>query len=128
VVLSLPILYLIAHWALIEVGNEVVVLRTEEPDGSWYESRLWIVDDSGYAWLHGDRRSRWMRNLESRSTVKIARGGETARYRATQIPGPHLGIHEKLREKYGLADRWVRLTGPDKETTAPVRLERLPPS
>jgi hypothetical protein len=128
VVLSPPILYVLAHWALIEIGNEVIVLRTEEPDGTWHESRLWIVDDAGFAWLHGDRRSRWMRDLESRPLVEIVRDGKTARYRATQMPGPHPRIHEKLREKYGFADRWVRLTGPDNETTAPVRLEPLQPS
>jgi hypothetical protein len=66
-----------------------------------------------------------MRNLESRPIVEIVRGGEVARYRATQLPGPHPRIHEKLRQKYGFADRWVRLTGPDRPTTAPVRLERL---
>jgi hypothetical protein len=126
-VLSLPALYVLAHWALIEAGNEVIVLRTEEPDGTWHESRLWIVDDAGLAWLHGARRARWMRNLASRPLVEVVRGGKAARYRATQMPGPHLRTHEKLREKYGFADRWVRLTGPDKETTAPVRLERLPP-
>jgi hypothetical protein len=87
-VLALPILYVLAHSALIEVGNEVVVVRTEEPDGTWHDSRLWIVDDAGHAWLHGDRRSRWMRNLESRPIVEIVRGGEAARYRATQVPGP----------------------------------------
>jgi hypothetical protein len=99
VVLSLAILYALAHWALIEIGNEVIVLRTMEADGAWHESRLWIVDDSGYAWLHGDRRSRWMRNLEARPIVEIVRMGKTARYRATQMPGPHPRIHDRLREK-----------------------------
>ena len=126
VLVALPILYVLGHWALIETGNEVIVLRTQEDDGTWRESRLWIVDDAGSAWLHGDRRSRWMRNLEARPTVEIVRAGKTARYRATQEPGPHPRIHERLREKYGLADRWVRFTGPDKPTTAPVRLVPLP--
>jgi hypothetical protein len=125
-ILFLALAYVLAHWALIEAGREVVVLRTEEPDGTWLESRLWIVDDGPVAWLHGAD-SRWMHNLEARPTVEVVRGGETHRYRATPVPGPHPRVHELLRSKYGSADRWVRLSGPDNERTRPVRLERLEP-
>lgn len=116
--------YVLAHWALIETGQEVIVLRTQQDDGAWLESRLWIVDDGPVSWLHGAD-SQWMRNLEARPVVEVVRGGETHRYRATPVPGPHPRIHELLRAKYGLADRWVRFVGPDGETTRPVRLERL---
>ena len=116
--------YVAAHLALIEFGREVVVLRTEEPDGSWHEARLWIVDDAGAAWLHGAN-SRWMRNLKARPIVEIERAGATRRYRAEAVPGPHPRIHELLRSKYGVADRWVRIIGPDDEHTMPVRLVAL---
>jgi hypothetical protein len=125
VLVGLCITYVLAHWALIETGREVIVLRTEEPDGRWYETRLWIVDDGATSWLHGGN-SRWMRNLKARPIVEIVRGGATHRYRATPVPGPHPRIHELLRAKYGIADRWVRLVGPDGESTMPVRLEMLP--
>lgn len=121
--LVLALGYVVAHGILIEVGREVVVLRTEEPDGTWLESRLWIVDDGAVAWLHGAD-SRWMHNLEARPIVEVTRGGETHRYRATPVPGPHPRVHELLRAKYGVADRWVRLVGPDGPRTRPVRLER----
>jgi len=116
--------YVLAHWALIEVGREVIVLRTENPGGGWLETRLWIVDDGGFSWLHGGD-SDWMRNLRARPIVEIERGGETHRYRADAVPGPHPKIHELLRAKYGVADRWVRFVGADNESTKPVRLERL---
>ena len=118
--------YVAAHWALIEVGREVIVLRTENPDGGWLETRLWIVDDGAISWLHGGN-SAWMHNLRARPIVEIERAGETHRYRADAVPGPHPKLHELLRAKYGLADRWVRFIGPDKESTTPVRLERLEP-
>jgi hypothetical protein len=124
VVLGLCIAYLLAHAALIEIGREVIVLRTQEPDGGWLETRLWIVDDGGVSWLHGAD-SRWMHNLEARPTVEVERGGETHRYRAQPVPGPHPKLHELLRAKYGVADRWVRFIGPDDESTTPVRLEPL---
>lgn len=124
-VLAVAVAYVLAHAALIEIGNEVIVLRTQEADGSWYESRLWIVDDDGASWLHGNRGSRWMENLAARPTVEVRRAGETHRYRAAIVPGPHPRIHERMREKYGAADRWVRFVGPDGPRTAPVRLERM---
>ena len=122
VILGLGVAYVLAHWALIEVGREVIVLRTEEPDGGWIESRLWIVDDEGVSYLHGGD-SGWMHNLKARPIVEVERGGETRRYRAVPVPGPHPRIHELLRAKYGIADRWVRFVGPDKEYTMPVRLD-----
>jgi len=119
---ALCVAYVAAHWALIELGREVIVLRTENAGGDWLESRLWIVDDGASSWLHGGD-SAWMRNLKARPIVELERGGETHRYRAYAVPGPHPEIHELLRAKYGLADRWVRFVGPDNEVTMPVRLE-----
>lgn len=123
---GLCVAYVVAHWALIEVGREVIVLRTENPDGGWLETRLWIVDDGAFSWLHGGD-SAWMHNLRARPIVEIERGGETHRYRAEAVPGPHPKLHELLRAKYGVADRWVRFVGPDNESTTAVRLERLDP-
>ena len=127
--LALAVGYVLAHWALIETGREVIVLRTREPDGTWLETRLWIVDDGGFSWLHGAN-SRWMANLKARPLVELVRVGETRALRATVIPGPHPNIHERLRAKYGVADWWVRTVHPDDEHTAPVRLEPAaePPS
>jgi hypothetical protein len=124
VIVALPVAYLLAHWALIETGREVIVLRTEEPDGSWHLARLWIVDEGGVSWLHGAN-SRWMRNLRERPIVEVERGGQTRRYRAVAVPGPHPRVHELLRAKYGIADRWVRFIGRDDENAMPVRLESL---
>jgi hypothetical protein len=126
VLVLLAIAYVIAHLTLIETGREVVVLRTEEDGGAWLETRLWIVDDAGVSWLHGNRGSEWMQNLEEHPVVELDRGGERRRYRATPVPGPHPRIHELLRAKYGLADRWVRFVGPDGESTTPIRLDPTP--
>jgi hypothetical protein len=123
-ILGLCVAYVLAHGALIEVGREVIVLRTQQEDDGWLESRLWIVDDGAVSWLHGGD-SHWMRNLKDRPIVEIERSGETRRYRAQAVPGPHPRIHELLREKYGVADWWVRVIGPDNELTMPVRLEPL---
>lgn len=124
IVVGLGVAYMLAHWALIEVGREVVVLRTQNSDGRWLETRLWIVDDGGYAWLHGGD-SRWMQNLRDRPVVEVERAGETHRYHAHPDPSVHARIDEALRAKYDVADRWVRFVAPDSDAATPVRLEPL---
>jgi hypothetical protein len=113
----------LAHYALIEVGQEVVTLRTQRAKGSWQSTRLWAVGDAGSVWLHsaGDD---WLPRFAN-PEVELERRGETRRYRATPLPGPHPRIHELLRAKYGVADWWVRLIGPDDETVCVVRLDPL---
>src|SRR5262245_15240674 len=110
--------------ALIEIGREVVTLRTQRADDTWQETRLWIVDDGASSFLHSGGED-WARRFQGDPVVEVERKGETRRYRAHAVPGPHPRVHELLREKYGLADRWVRLIGPDNEGTLAVRLDPL---
>ena len=118
------LLLVLAHLAFIEIGREVVTLRTQRADGTWQETRLWIVDDGGSAWLHSAGAD-WASRFDGDAVVEVERGGTTRRYRAHPAPGPHPRVHELLREKYGLADRWVRLLGPDAADTLAVRLDPL---
>lgn len=126
ILVGLAVLLVAAHLAVIEIGREVVTLRTQRADGTWQKTRLWIVDDGDSSWLHsaGDD---WLKRFEGNPVVEVERQGQVRRYRATPVPGPHPHIHELLREKYGWADRWVRVLGPDNAKTVPVRLDPLPP-
>lgn len=114
----------LGHLALIEVGREVVTLRTRRPDGSLQKTRLWIVDDGGASWLHSGG-ERWRKRFEGDPIVELERAGEIRQCRAHAVPGPHPRVDRLLREKYGLADRWVRFLAPDNETTLVVRLDPL---
>jgi hypothetical protein len=123
IALGLPATYAVAHLVLIEIGREVIVLRTQDAEGTRLETRLWIVDDGQHAWIHGAD-SRWMRNLRANPVVEVERGGKSQQYLAVPAPGPHQRVHELLREKYGVADWWVRFIAGD-EGSVPVRLESL---
>jgi hypothetical protein len=112
----------LGHLALIEIGREVVTLRTQRPDGTWHATRLWVVDDAGSTWLHSGGAD-WAKRFEGDPIVELERGGEIRRYRAHAVPGPHSRIDELLREKYGVADRWVRFLAPDNDQVLPVRLD-----
>jgi hypothetical protein len=113
-----------AHLALIEVGREVVTLRTRRPDGSLWRTRLWVVDDGGSAWLHSAGEA-WKKRFDGDPVVELERHGEIRSYRAHPVPGPHPKIDELLREKYGFSDRWVRFIAPDGDRVLVVRLDPL---
>ena len=116
------VLLVLAHLAFIEMGHEVITLRTQRPDGSWQQTRLWIVDDGASSWLHSGGAA-WKRRFDGDPIVELERGHRTLRYRAHAVPGPHPNVDRLLREKYGLADRWVRFISPDNEDTVAVRLD-----
>jgi hypothetical protein len=113
-----------AHLAVIEIGHEVVTLRTQRPDGTWQKTRLWLVDEGDSSWLHsgGDA---WLARFDGDPVVEVEREGRIRRYRAHAVPGPHPRVDQLLREKYGVADRWVRFLSPDNEKTVAVRLDPL---
>jgi hypothetical protein len=129
IILGLVGLYAVAHLALIELGREVVVLHKWTSDRTTRPTRLWIVDDDpASAWFHhGYSKSPWIQRLEQDPIVKVERAGVTGTYHATPDPGSHERVHQLLREKYGVADWWVRLiTGTTENCPAlPVRLERI---
>jgi hypothetical protein len=127
----------LAHLALIEVGREVVVVHEPTPSGGVRRARLWIVDDGPYSWIHpGNANAQWwVRHMDANPIVEVERGGRTRRYRARPDPAADPKVHQLLRQKYGIADRWVRfLTGTDTQsgivtgekcTAVPIRLEPI---
>ena len=117
----LLIVVVVTHFAMIEVGREVVTLRTQNPDGTWKETRLWVVDYDGSTWLHSAGPV-WAHRFDDQPVVELERSGSVQRYTATPVSGPHPEIDAALREKYGIADRWVRFIAPCDESTLPVRL------
>ena len=122
ILFAAAVLAIAAHFALIEVGREVVTLRTQRPDGSWQATRLWIVDDGRSAWLHSAGPD-WRKRFDGDPVVQVERADGVHLYRAHAVPGPHPDVHRLLREKYGIADRWVRFLAPDDDQTLAVRLD-----
>ena len=121
-VVALAAVAVAGHLALIEVGREVVTLRTPVAGAGWMESRLWVVDHDGAVWLHSAGAG-WLARFEGDPIVELRRGDEVRRYRASLVPGPHPAIDALLRQKYGVADRWVRFLAPCDESVVPVRLD-----
>ena len=114
ILFAVAVMLVVGHLAFIEIGREVVTLRTQNPDGSWRETRLWIVDQGGTPWLHSGGAS-WLARFDGDPIVELKRNGEIRRYRAHPMPGPHPEIDLALRAKYGVADRGFARRSPDDE-------------
>jgi hypothetical protein len=138
ILLGIPLTYVVVHLALIEVGQEIVVLHKWKGEGEMSRSRLWIVGDGEREWLHhGYANSPWIRRLEVDPIVEIDRDGDTHRYRAFPDPEAEAKVHRLLREQYGVADVLVRFWwGTDTEKglasgetckAVPMRLEAIEP-
>jgi hypothetical protein len=119
--MAIAVAAVLVHFIVIELGREVVTLRTEASDGSWKQTRLWVVDYDGDPWLHSAGEE-WEQRFERNPVVELVRRGKTERYQAEPDRSAHAAIDDALREKYGLADRWVRFLAPCDELVLPVRL------
>jgi hypothetical protein len=122
VVLGLLLAVLALEMIAAESG-EVVVLRTTDPAGAPQETRLWVVDDAGHAWLRsGNDGASWYRNLSERPDVEVVRGSETLRARAVPQVDARARVNDLMLAKYGWADRFIGfLFGRD--DSIPIRLD-----
>ena len=126
----------------------IVSLMEELEAADWYRQRADDCDDPklkeillhnmGEEVEHAAMILEWLRRNDPRfdkelreylftenDIVEVERQGHVGRYRAHAVPGPHPRVDELLREKYGIANRWVRFLSPDNEKTVAVRLDPL---
>jgi hypothetical protein len=125
--LGLLLVFGMSIMAASESGDEIVVLHTTDADGVSHETRLWVVDDAGHAWLRaGQPGSGWYLRLEAQPQVEVERGSESGRFNAIPVPDAATRdrIHALMRAKYGFADRWVSLLG-DRSLSTAVRLDPI---
>jgi hypothetical protein len=114
------------YFAMAEVG-EVVVLHSHGPDGE-HTTRLWVVDDGGFAWLRtGATNASWLPRIRANAAVELERGGESAPYRAVVIfdAATVARVNELSLAKYGWSERMLRWTSPDGAQQVAIRLDPL---
>jgi hypothetical protein len=123
-VLGIAVLFAAVTLLALE-GHEVVVLRTVDAQGQARETRTWIADEEGYAWVEAANPERpFLLQLQSNPVVELRRNGTVRRCRANVVANPegHERIRRLLSEKYGWADRWIGLLT-DTSGSLAVRLE-----
>ena len=127
VVIGVIVILVGGVYVLSERGGEVVTLQTSTDDGKRRSTHLWIVDDSGYAWLRaGQPGSLWYQRLLATPKVELVRAGKTQAYRANVVSTPAARelVNRLMAEKYGVAETIISLMHNEAEVV-PIRLEPL---
>jgi hypothetical protein len=117
------LLLVVGYFVMAESG-EVVVLETRDAVGA-HETRVWVVDDAGTAWLRTGPQSPWLTRLRANPEVAVTRAGERREYRAVPVDDAAARdrINQLTLDKYGAAEQILRAVMMDPAGATPIRLE-----
>ena len=123
--IAVALLLLVGGYFAMAESGEVVVLETHDAAGA-HETRLWVVDDGGFAWLRtGDPKSPWLTRLRANPEVALTRAGERREDRA--VPVEDAATRDRINaltlEKYGASEQILRSVMMDIGGVTPIRLE-----
>ena len=109
-------------------SGEIVTLRTQDEAGDVHETRLWVVDHEGSAWLRaGNASAGWFPRLVAKPEVEVERDGVTGKFRAEPTPEARDTINDLMNQKYGFADSYICFFL-SRAKKIPVRLVPLNPT
>ncbi len=103
-------------------SGEVVVVTTVDAAGTPVETRLWVVDYAGSAYLRsGSPQSGWFQRMQANPAISVVRGDLTMT--ATIEPDVSLRdtVNGLMREKYGWADAYISMLF-GREDATPIRV------
>ncbi len=104
---------------------EVVVLHSHGEDGD-HETRLWVVDDAGSAWLRtGASNATWLPRIRANDAIEVERGEQTIPFRAVVIDDAEAvaRINQRSLEKYGWSEELLRMMSADPGAQVAIRLD-----
>ncbi len=106
---------------------EVVELHAPDEAGQMVTTRLWVVDDAGYAYLRvGASGSGWFDRLQAAPAIELTRNGERRRYRAETRPEKSATINDLMQAKYTWGDSFMAVLAGSREGSIPIELQPLP--
>ena len=106
--------------------GEVVVLHTRDASGGAHDTRVWVVDHDGSAWLRAGRpESGWYQRVAADPEITVTRGSTDVRYRAVAVPEKRAVINELMAAKYGWGDRFIGWMLGGRDGAIPVRLDPI---
>lgn len=104
---------------------EVVVVHTRDASGD-HATRVWVVDDAGFAWLRtGADNDTWLARLRSNPAVELERGGATKAYTAVVLDDEATvaRVNQLSLEKYGWSEDLLRALTPADAKQVAIRLD-----
>ena len=104
--------------------GEVVTLHTQDTEGVWQTTPLWIVDAQDGAYLRaGQPSSGWVTRFRSNSLAKLERGDETRPVRLVETPDAVPAVNMMMSAKYGWANDFVGLMSGDRSKSLALKVE-----
>lgn len=126
IVLALALVLAVGASGLVDEG-EVVTLVTFDAQGRPFETRLWVVDVDGSAYVRAaNPHEGWLDRVRLRPEIHLLRKGGLLTVRAVPEDGSALRheVDVAMERKYGWVDRALVLVR-DHSRAVPVRLEPL---
>lgn len=106
---------------------EVVELHTVAQGGEKMVTRLWIMDDGGYAYLRtGADGSGWYDRVVANEEIQLTRNDQTLTYTVVPRPDKSAQINALMRQKYGWGDAFMDLLVGSREGSVPLELHPAP--
>ncbi len=110
-------------------SGEVIALRTSSGDSEQHSTRLWVVDYAGAEWTRtGHPEKGWFLRILENPLVDLERKEKWSPRTAVPVyeRGVAQGVNRAYKEKYGIADWVVALSG-DASRRVVIRLDRTKP-
>lgn len=122
--LVLVVIAIVGLQMIASESGEVVVLHSTDAQGQSHETRLWVVDYEGSAFLRvGAGGSGWYSRLQGNPRARVERQGEAGDF--VIVPRPQLSdaINDLMSEKYGWADSYISATVAERTGSIPLQLQ-----
>ncbi len=110
-VLAIAFAFVAITLAALESGG-VAIVRTRDASGALRSTHVWYVEADGELWIEaGTPENGWYRDVQQNPVLEIEVDGVRRRRRAEPLDDgtAHAKLRTRLREKYGIRDRWVGL-------------------
>jgi hypothetical protein len=105
---------------------EVVELLTVDEADEPVTTRLWVVDDAGFAYLRvGADGSGWFTRILANGEFRITRNDQSATYTAVQRPDKSMRINELMQAKYTWGDSFIAMLVGNREGSIPIELHAV---
>ncbi len=103
-------------------SGEVVVINTRDAAGDARETRLWVVDHQGSAWLRsGSPHSGWYQRTLANPQIGVQRGAKSFAAVAHPDADAKDTINRLMNDKYGWADDYIGMLF-GRDDAVPIRL------
>jgi hypothetical protein len=104
-------------------SGEVLVIHTVDEAGVPRDTRLWVVDEVGHAWIRaGTANAGWFRRLQAQPYTDMVRGDRSIAITAVPVPDAKERVNALMAEKYGWADQFIGFFF-SRDKAVPIRLD-----